>query len=126
MEEKIVMKKIVAVVLVIAFLLCDFSMVNMKADAKTTQAVGNVEKRNDYEVDFQISSEWDGHFNGEITIRNTGKKVIHNWSLYFNSDFKIENIWNAQIIYSGDDCYFIENNDWNQDIENGASQSLMW
>ncbi len=123
-EEGIVIKKVVAVVLVFAFLLCDFSMVNMKADAKTTQAVGIVEKRNDYEVAFKISSEWDGHFNGEITIRNTGKEVIHNWSLYFNSDFKIENIWNAQIIYSDGDCYFIDNNDWNQDIEKGASQSF--
>ena len=118
------MKKIVAVVLVFAFLLCDLSVVNVKAETKTTRTAGNVEKRNDYEVAFQISSEWDGHFNGEIAIRNTGKKVIHNWSLYFNADFKIENIWNAQIIYSGDDCYFIENNDWNQDIEKGASQSF--
>ena len=101
------MKKIVAVVLVFAFLLCDVSVVNVKAETKMTRMADNVEKRKDYEVDFQISSEWNGHFNGEITIRNTGKKVIHNWSLYFNADFKIENIWNAQIIYSGDDCYFI-------------------
>lgn len=123
-EKGAMMKKVVVGLLVFAILLCDINVVNIKAETQTIEKMCNVQKREGYEVKFEITSKWDGHFNGEITIYNKGETVIHNWSLYFKTDFKIENIWNAQVAYGDGNCYFVENNDWNQDIEEGSSRSF--
>lgn len=69
-----------------------------------------------YEVTFAIENQWQGAFNGTITIKNTGSEIIDNWTLKFDSMHEITNIWNATIKESSGLSYIIENSGWNQDI----------
>ncbi len=77
----------------------------------------------DYEVKYIENSRWDNHVNGEIVITNKSKQRIEDWSLWFDSNFEIENIWNAVVAeYSEEDgSYDIENATHNQNIEPGQS-----
>ncbi len=79
--------------------------------------------RDSYEVAFTENGRWAGHVNGMITITNTGSHRIEDWSLIMESNFEIENIWNANIIdyYEEYECYDIENAGYNQNIEPGQS-----
>ncbi len=54
--------------------------------------------RDSYEVTFTENGRWAGHVNGMITITNTGSHRIEDWSLIMESNFEIENIWNANTI----------------------------
>ena len=77
--------------------------------------------RDSYEVNFTENGRWAGHVNGMITITNTGSHRIEDWSLIMESNFEIENIWNANTIdyYEEYECYDIENAGYNQNIEPG-------
>ena len=79
--------------------------------------------RDSYEVTFTENGRWAGHVNGMITITNTGSHRIEDWSLIMESNFEIENIWNANTIdyYEEYECYDIENAGYNQNIEPGQS-----
>lgn len=79
--------------------------------------------RDSYEVTFTENGRWAGHVNGMITITNTGSHRIEDWSLIMESNFEIENIWNANTVdyYEEYECYDIENAGYNQNIEPGQS-----
>ena len=76
-----------------------------------------------YEVEFKVISKWDGKFDGEILIRNTGKQTIESWALKFDSKQRINNVWNAELI-STEEGYIFKNLNWNKDIKPGASVSI--
>lgn len=77
-----------------------------------------------YEVEFKISNQWDGAFNGELVITNTGDKPLENWTLKYDFNHEITNMWNAQIISHENNTYTIKNLGWNQDIQPGNSISI--
>lgn len=78
----------------------------------------------DYEVNFKLTSVWEGAFNADISIKNVSEKVIENWSLGFVMPYEITNIWNGSINYSKDGMYIIKNAMYNQDIPVGESISF--
>ncbi len=70
-----------------------------------------------YEVDFLVTDEWSESYNAEVTIRNTGSEPIENWSLEFDLNNDIKDIWNVLIVEEGTEgVYTIKHNGWNQDI----------
>lgn len=75
-----------------------------------------------YDVEFHVNNQWDGAFNGEITIVNHTQVSIDNWAIQFNFDHEITNIWNAVVNKHNGNTYIIKNADFNQDI--AAEQSV--
>ena len=77
-----------------------------------------------YEVEFKVTNQWTGAFNGEFVLTNTSDKPLENWTLKFDFEHEISNMWNAQIVSYDDGNYVIKNMGWNQDIEPGSSVTI--
>lgn len=88
-----------------------------------------------YEINFKQFTKYENKVQGQIEITNTSDNYIEDWSLIFDSNINIIDIWNARISEAsynynrGDDeqtepvgmHYFIENADYNQNIEPGQT-----
>lgn len=74
-----------------------------------------------YEVLYRISSQWEGAFNADVTIKNTSSRTLENWALGFNSPHEITNIWNGRVDSYENGLYAIRNAGRNQDIPAGGS-----
>lgn len=72
-------------------------------------------------VEFKETSSWDGHKIIEGTITNNSETTIRDWSLTFETEGKITNIWNAVVFTESDDFFSIQNQNYNAVIEAGAS-----
>lgn len=59
-----------------------------------------VPKTEGYTVTFSETGGYGSDVTGNITITNTTDKPIKSWELTFESDFTINNIWNAKLISS--------------------------
>lgn len=77
-----------------------------------------------YEVEFKVTNQWEGAFNGELILKNTGEKALENWTLKFDFGHEITNIWNSQIVSHEGTSYLIKNLGWNQDVASGSSISI--
>ena len=77
-----------------------------------------------YEAEFKVNSKWPGAFNGEIILKNTGENALENWTLKFDFEHEISNMWNGQIVAHEGTSYIIKNLGWNQDIAPGSSVSI--
>ncbi len=66
-----------------------------------------VDKTDGYDVQYNITNEWDTGLQGEIVITNTSEEPIEFWQLSFDSDVKIDNIWNASVNKQEDTHYTI-------------------
>lgn len=77
-----------------------------------------------YTVNFKITSSWDGAFNANVTVKNTGDTVIDNWAMSFAMPYEITNIWNGTVEYNEEYIYIIKNAGYNQDISVGGSVSF--
>ncbi|NQX46494.1 DUF3289 family protein [Paenibacillus tritici] len=74
-----------------------------------------------YEAIYTVSSKWEGAFNAEVTIRNTGAQAMENWTAKFTSPYEITNIWNGRVQSYENGVYAIQNAGSNQDIPAGSS-----
>lgn len=81
----------------------------------------NLVSKDDYEVAFKITSQWEGAFNADIIIKNISDKNIDNWSISFTMPHSITNIWNGVIHTKDNGGYIIHNAGSNQDIPAGQS-----
>ncbi len=90
-------------------------------DGKTTEDTYEGEN---FRVTFTLSAHWEGGYNADIEIRNTGDTIIENWMLEIPYAGKITNIWNAVTSGQTADGCVIKNAGWNQDIEPGKSVSF--
>jgi len=65
-----------------------------------------------------VRSEWFDGSTNDIAIRNTGTTPINGWTVSFDADFDITDIWNAQIVGRVGNRYTIRNipNSWNARI----------
>ena len=77
-----------------------------------------------YEVDFKVTNQWPGAFNGEFVLTNTSDKPLENWTLKFDFKHEITNMWNAQIVTHEANSYIIKNMGHNQDIAPGNSVNI--
>ncbi len=88
-------------------------------DIKPTKYIGD-----GYEVEFKVTNQWIGAFNGEFVLTNTSDKPLENWTLKFDFEHEITNMWNAQIITHEANSYIIKNQGYNQDIVPGSSVTV--
>lgn len=70
------------------------------------------------EITYNITGQWDRHYNVDVTLLNITGDRIDDWELCFEFGDKIENIWNAKITDQEEgEWVVIRNADWNQDID---------
>ena len=87
-------------------------------DGVTTQ--GNFEG-NGFYLTFDLKDSWNGGFYANIKIENTGDTAIENWTLGFDYQGEIANVWNAVLDSPEVGKYIVKNAGWNQDIAVGES-----
>jgi hypothetical protein len=76
-----------------------------------------------YKIEYEIASSWSDGFNANLTITNKGKEKIKDWSLQFESDIQITNMWNGTW-KSQDKKYSIDNAGWNKSIDCNQSVTI--
>jgi hypothetical protein len=67
------------------------------------------ERSGGYNVTMDITDDWDTGFSGTVTVENTGEEPLEAWRLSFDTNFTIDNIWNAQIVSSEGNRYTFVN-----------------
>ena len=70
---------------------------------------------------FELTSDWGTGFGGQVTIANTQSTPVTNWSLSFNWDRSITQIWDATISSHIANQYVITNAGWNATIAPGGT-----
>ena len=113
------MKRLVSSLLAIAMVLTTFG-VNTKTASAEERTMQNY-VYDGYEVDFDVTDAWDGAFNADVKIANTGDAEICDWALTFEFAHEIQNIWNATVVEHTGNTYVIKNADWNANIKPGES-----
>ncbi len=83
-----------------------------------------IDVKSGYDVDFSITNNWHTGFQAEIAITNTSAEPIEAWTLGFDSNFDINNIWNAKLLSSEEQRYVTANQLWTTPINPGASASF--
>ena len=84
----------------------------------------DIVEKDSLKVTFSLTNVWNGGYNAEIKLKNTGSETIQNWLLEFAFSGEISNLWNAQIVERDGNFYRIKNIGWNQDIPAGAEVSF--
>jgi chitinase len=76
-------------------------------------------------VAFNVSDDWGSGFVGGITITNHATAAVDDWTIEFDFDRQLTNIWNATIVSHVGDHYVIRAASWNRKISgNGGSVSF--
>lgn len=68
-----------------------------------------VDKTEGYDVQYNITKSWDVGVEGNIVITNTSSAPIEAWTLSFDSNFTIDNLWNGRVIENNELSYTISN-----------------
>ena len=77
-----------------------------------------------YEVTITRNSEWPKGYVGTILIKNTGNKLIDEWTLEFDYEDEITSVWGGKIVKHEGNHYVIANAGYNSEIEPGNSTTL--
>ena len=70
---------------------------------------------------FAVTGDWGSGFGGQITISNTQSTAVSNWTLSFNWDRSINQIWDGSIVSHTGNQYVITNAGWNSTIAPGGT-----
>lgn len=80
------------------------------------------------EENFQVvnclTERWAGGFNASFVVKNTSEMDIRNWYVRFPAQFKILNIWNANIVSHDGTHYELQNAGYNGNIGAGGNVSI--
>ena len=61
------------------------------------------------EISYEIQNNWGDGFIAAVTVKNTSDKPLEAWKLSFNGNFDISTIWNANLLYTNDGSFKVEN-----------------
>ncbi len=131
-------EKLLAVVLTIAVCLSNIGVVSASGETKhvsreaekETEADINImeegsdEEDSEIRLTYQITGQWEDHYNVDVTLKNITDERLDNWEIRIPANYEIENIWNAKITDENDEEYTIHNAEWNQDIAVDGSVSF--
>ncbi len=113
------MKRLVSCLLAVAMVLTTLGVNTKTASAEERTMQSYVYEG--YEVDLNVTDAWDGAFNADVKIANTGDDEIRDWALTFEFAHEIQNLWNATVVEHTGDTYVIKNADWNANIKPGEA-----
>lgn len=83
-----------------------------------------IEEKDSYSIKMNIVNSWENKIQGELEICNISENPIEAWELSFDTNFTIDNIWDAKIIKSNGNNYTIACENWNYIIEAGKSVTI--
>ena len=71
-----------------------------------------------------MTYEWEGGFNGDLTVVNNSNQSFDGWLLQFTYAGQIDYIWNASVVSQDGDRYVITNEDWNAQVAADVTSRL--
>lgn len=77
-----------------------------------------------YRVSYMVVQEWDTGAQAEILIENISDSDIEDWTLEFDTETEITQLWNAQILSHEGTHYIIRNLDDSQNIKAGETKVI--
>lgn len=92
----------------------DFKIVSIPSEVESMR----------YRISFLVVQEWDTGAQAEILIENISNADIEDWSLEFDTELEITQIWNAQIVSHEGGHYLIRNTDDSQNIAAGETKII--
>ncbi|MBR3515956.1 MAG: cellulose binding domain-containing protein [Lachnospiraceae bacterium] len=82
---------------------------------------GSTYEGDGYTVEVKIPAYWDGAYNVQMVITNTGAETIHNWAFVMETADVITGLYNAVELSNDNNVRLIKNVGYNQDIPVGGS-----
>ena len=83
-----------------------------------------VEKTSGYEIDLNVVDQWNTGFKAELAIENTSDQPLEAWTVSFDSNFTINNLWDGRILESSDNHYTVASEMWTNPIAPGDSKKI--
>lgn len=82
------------------------------------------DKSEGYDVQYNITKSWTTGVEGNIVVTNTSSAPIEAWTLYFDSNFTIDNLWDGRIIENNEPSYTIAAEMWTNPIQPDSSMTI--
>lgn len=82
------------------------------------------EERDNVAIEFKVVNAWEGGYQAEIILTNTGTEYVENWQIDFNSDDAITNIWNTNVIKNENGECSVSAMEYNSNIAPDSSVSI--
>ena len=83
-----------------------------------------VDKAEGYDVQYNITKSWDVGVEGNIVITNTSAAPIEAWTLSFDSNFTIDNLWNGRVLENNGTSYTVAAEMWTNPIQPNGSMTI--
>ncbi len=80
-----------------------------------------IDVRSGYDVDFTVTDDWNTGFTASVTLTNTSAEPIEAWTLLFDGNFDIKDIWGAKLLSSEERSYETAAEQWTNPIASGSS-----
>lgn len=71
-------------------------------------------------VTATITNSWPGGFTADVKIKNAAAVAVDGWTLEFDLDAEIVNLWNGVIVSHTGRRYVVRNASWNAAIAAGS------
>ncbi|HEY7326286.1 MAG TPA: cellulase family glycosylhydrolase [Gemmataceae bacterium] len=75
-------------------------------------------------ISFSVVNDWGSGFQGQITITDNTPAPINNWSLQFNFNHTITDLWNGSIVSHSGSQYVVGNAGYDANIAPGQSVTI--
>ena len=83
-----------------------------------------VDKAEGYDVQYNITKSWDVGVEGNIVITNTSAVPIEAWTLSFDSNFTIDNLWNGRVLENNGTSYTVAAEMWTNPVQPNSSMTI--
>lgn len=83
-----------------------------------------VDKTDGYDVQYNITKSWDTGVEGNIVITNTSAAPIEAWTLSFDSNFTIDNLWNGRVLENNGTSYTVAAEMWTNPVQPNGSMTI--
>lgn len=108
-------KKVVAFLMMFSMLLCGTigssnSVVEAEGERRSIEVKEETISQESIAMEVKVISEWEEHYNAEVTIKNVMDEPMDDWMVAFDFTDEIENIWNAKIVSCDEDGHYVVRN----------------
>lgn len=83
-----------------------------------------VDKTEGYDVQYNITKSWDTGVEGNIVITNTSLAPIEAWTLSFDSNFTVDNLWNGRVLENNGMSYTVAAEMWTNPVQPNSSMTI--
>jgi len=83
-----------------------------------------VDKTEGYDLQYNITKSWDTGVEGNIVITNNSDAPIEAWTLSFDSNFTINNLWDGRVLENNGTSYKIAAEMWTNPVQPNGSMTI--